>query len=775
MKLSVACGTIGAVSIDRTVPDAAAPAAGVRVAELRVEGMTCAACVGRVERKLGKLDGVRAVVNLATERALVEYPDGTDVATLVATVEKAGYGASEVVPEPSDTDAADVAARDDAALRSLRRRMAVALVLFIPLADLSLAMSLVPSLRFPFWQLVVVALALPVVVWAAWPFHVAAVRNLRHGTTSMDTLVSLGVIAASGWSLGALAFTDGAPAVGGWQAVLHPSGPLYLEVAAGVTTFVLAGRYFEARARRTAGAVMRSLAALRSDDVAVLDASGAEARVPVSRLRVGDRFVVRPGERIAADGAVVDGAAAVDTSAMTGEPVPVEVGPGDAVTAGTIPTGGRLVVRAGTVGARTRLGRMLAAVERAQAEKSSVQRLVDRVSSVFVPVVLGVAVLTFLGWMAGGAGWAGAFAPAVAVLIIACPCALGLATPTALMVATGRGAELGIFVKGYRALETTRAVDTVVLDKTGTLTEGRMSVADLACADGVDAGELLALAAAVESGSEHAIAAAIREHAAGALVVVPEVAGFRALPGLGARGVVDGREVTVGRLSLAGDLGALADAVAGWDADGRTTVAVVVDGALAGVIALADPVKPSAAPAVAEMVAMGLHPVLLTGDGAAAAGAVGSAVGIEQVEAGVMPDEKVELVRRLQADGATVAMVGDGVNDAAALATADLGIAVGSGTDVALEAADVVLVRDDLRVLPSTVELARATLRTVRGNLWWAFGYNVVAVPVAAAGLLNPLLAGAAMAVSSLLVVTNSLRLRKAVPDAPGAADEFGR
>ncbi len=763
------------MSLDRTVQDAAAPAGG-RVVELRVEGMTCAACVGRVERKLGKLDGVRAVVNLATERAVVEYPEGTDVATLVETVEKAGYGASAIVPEPeaADEDTAAAASRDDAALRSLRRRMAVALLLFIPIADLSLAMSLVPSLRFPYWQVVVAVLALPVVVWAAWPFHRAAARNLRHGTTSMDTLVSLGVIAASGWSLAALVFTDGAPAVGGWQAVLHPAGPLYLEVAAGVTTFVLAGRYFEARARRTAGAVMRSLAALRADEVAVLDAGGVETRVPVSRLRAGDRFVVRPGERIAADGAVVDGSAAVDTSAMTGEPVPVEVTAGDPVTGGTIATGGRLVVLAETVGAQTRLGRMIAAVERAQAEKSAVQRLVDRVSSVFVPIVLAVAVLTFVGWMVAGAGWAGAFAPAVAVLIIACPCALGLATPTALMVATGRGAELGIFVKGYQALETTRAVDTVVLDKTGTLTEGRMSVADLACADGVDADELLALAAAVESGSEHAIASAIREHATGALLLaVPEVTGFRALPGLGARGVVGGREVTVGRPSLAADLGSLSGVVAGWDAAGHSTVAVVVDGAVAGAIALADPVKPSAAAAVAEMIAMGLRPVLLTGDGEAAARAVATAVGIEQVEAGAMPDEKVDLVRWLQVEGATVAMVGDGVNDAAALATADLGIAVGSGTDVALEAADVVLVRDDLRVLPSAVELARATLRTVRGNLWWAFGYNVVAVPVAAAGLLNPLIAGAAMAVSSLLVVTNSLRLRRAVPDAPGAAEPF--
>ncbi|MBW0103550.1 heavy metal translocating P-type ATPase [Pseudonocardia sp. KRD-291] len=725
--------------------------------------MTCAACVGRVERKLGKLDGVRAAVNLATARALVEHPAGVQVDTLVATVEKAGYGASEVVPDPDGEDAADLATRDDAALRSLRLRMTVALLLFVPLADLSLAMSLVPSLRFPFWQAVVAVLALPVVVWAAWPFHRTAAANLRHGTTSMDTLVSLGVIAASGWSLGALVFTDGAPDTAtGWQAVLHPSGPLYLEVAAGVTTFVLAGRYFEARARRSAGEVMRSLAALESDDVAVLDADGTERRIVVPRLRAGDRFVVRPGERIAADGAVVEGVAAVDTSAMTGEPVPVEVAPGDLVVGGTIATGGRLVVRAEQVGADTRLARMLAAVERAQTEKSAVQRLVDRVSSVFVPVILVIALLTLLGWLLAGAGWAGAFAPAVAVVIIACPCALGLATPTALMVATGRGAELGIFVKGYQALETTRAVDTVVMDKTGTLTTGRMTVADLACAEGTDPGEMLARAAAVESGSEHAIAAAVCAHAEQSHVVVPAVTDFVPMPGLGARGVVDGHEVTVGRPSLAGELGPLAARVGEWDAAGRTTVAVTVDGAVAGVVALADPVKDSAVAAVAELLEMGLRPVLLTGDSPAAAQAVATAVGISEVHAGVLPDEKVDLVRKLQDGGATVAMVGDGVNDAAALAVADLGIAVGSGTDVALEAADVVLVRDDLRVLPTTVELARATMRTIRGNLWWAFGYNVAAVPVAAAGFLNPLLAGAAMAVSSLLVVTNSLRLRHA-------------
>ncbi|OLL76550.1 Lead, cadmium, zinc and mercury transporting ATPase, Copper-translocating P-type ATPase [Pseudonocardia sp. Ae168_Ps1] len=736
----------------------------VRTVELRIDGMTCAACVGRVERKLGKLDGVRATVNLATERAVVEHPPGTPVETLVETVRKAGYGATELRPASGDTG--DAATSDDTALRRLRTRMAVALVLFIPLADLSLAMSLVPTLRFPFWQWVVVALALPVVGWAAWPFHRTAFTNLRHGTTSMDTLVSLGVILASVWSLGEMAVTDTRTTLTGWDAVLHPSGPLYLEVAAGVTTFVLAGRYFEARARRTAGRVMRSLATLESDEVTVL-VDGTETTVPVGRLRAGDRFLVRPGARIAADGVVETGRAAVDTSAMTGEPVPVEVGPGDAVTGGTIPSGGRLVVVAEQVGADTRLARMIAAVERAQTEKSATQRLVDRVSSVFVPVVLGLALLTLGGWLLAGAGWAGSLGPAIAVVIIACPCALGLATPTALMVATGRGAELGIFVKGYRALETTRAADTVVLDKTGTLTTGRMTVADVATAAGTGADELLARAAAVESGSEHAIAAAIRTRAADLGLSVPALDDFAALPGLGARGTVDGVTVTVGRPPA--DAGGLADRLAGWEAAGHTVVAVHVGeadgpdpGELAGLVALSDPVKESAPVAVAELVAAGLRPVLLTGDRPAAAHAVAAACGITEVVAGALPDGKVDHVRALQEQGHTVAMVGDGVNDAAALATADLGVAVGSGTDVALEAADVVLVRDDLRVLPATVELARATMGTIRGNLWWAFGYNVAAIPVAMAGLLNPLLAGAAMAVSSFLVVTNSLRLRRA-------------
>ncbi|MFR9805473.1 heavy metal translocating P-type ATPase [Pseudonocardia sp. RS010] len=742
-----------------TTPDART---ADRTVELAIGGMTCAACVGRVERKLGKIGGVRAAVNLATERALVSAPAGVDDARLVETVEKAGYSARVVEPE------ADLEPEGPDTLRALRRRLTVALVLFVPLADLSLAMSLVPSLRFPYWQLVVALLALPVVGWAAWPFHAAAARNLRHGTTSMDTLVSLGVLAATAWSLVGLVTTAGQPPVAaGWEAVLHPAGPLYLEVAAGVTAFVLAGRYFEARARRRAGGVMRALALLRPDEVTLLeggadDAAGAtERRVPAGLLRVGDRFVVRPGERIAVDGTVTSGVAAVDTSAMTGEPVPVEAAPGDAVLGGTIATGGRLVVRADVVGADTRLGRMIAAVERAQAEKSATQRLVDRISSVFVPVVLLIAAGTLTGWLLAGGGTQQALAAAVAVVIIACPCALGLATPTALMVASGRGAELGIFVKGHRALETVRAVDTVVLDKTGTLTEGRMRVAAVACAADVDEADLVRRAGAVERASEHAIARAIAEHAVeaggGAL---PEVVDFAAEPGLGARGVVEGVDVAVGRPGALPP--ELAGPVAEWERAGRTVVTVTVADAVAGTFALVDPVPEASRRAVEGLRARGLRPVLLTGDSQAAARAVAEAVGIDEVHARVLPDDKVGLVARLRADGRVVAMVGDGVNDAAALAEADLGIAVGSGTDVALEAADLVLVRDDLRGLVSAIDLARSTLRTIRGNLVWAFGYNVAALPLAAAGLLNPLLAGAAMALSSLLVVTNSLRLRNA-------------
>ncbi|MHA6622542.1 heavy metal translocating P-type ATPase [Pseudonocardia sp. DLS-67] len=732
-------------------------AAGPTTVALAVGGMTCAACVGRVERRLGKLDGVFATVNLATGRATVTHPPDVPVADLVTAVERAGYTAQPILPDAPEPD-------PDDRVPDLRRRMAVALLLFVPVADLSIALSLVPGLRFPGWEMAIAALALPVVGWAAWPFHRTALAGLRHGSTTMDTLVSLGILTASAWSLWALAAGAGRPdETAGWAAVLHPSGPLYLEVAAGVTTFQLAGRYFEARARRAAGGAVRALGRLRPDQVHVLrgraDAE-AEHRVPVAHLRAGDRFVVRPGERIAADGEVVDGRAAVDTSTMTGEPVPVEAGPGDRVVGGTIALGGVLTVRADRVGEQTRLAGMVRAVRDAQAGKSAAQRLVDRVSAVFVPAVLALAVLTLVGWLLAGADAGTAVGRAVAVLVIACPCALGLATPTAIMVATGRGAELGIFVTGFRALEAVHAADTVVLDKTGTLTTGAMRVTAVCAVAGSTEEEVLALAAAVERASEHPVAAAVLDRAG--KIPLPAVTGFRALPGRGARAVVDGREVVIGRPDLFDDVAAVADRIAGWAETGATAVVVGVDGAVAGALAVADTVRPSAADAVAQLRAMGLTPVLLTGDAPAAARHVAAIVGIDEVHAGALPGEKVEFVRGLRERGRTVAMVGDGVNDAAALATSDLGIAIGSGTDVAVQAADLVLVRDDLTVLPTAVRIAGATIRTVRGNLAWAFGYNVVGVPLAVAGLLNPLVASAAMALSSLLVVSHSLRLRSA-------------
>jgi P-type Cu+ transporter len=740
-----------------TIPAGADTAAHPTTVQLAVGGMTCAACVGRVERRLGKLDGVLATVNLATGRATVTHPPDVQVADLVAAVERAGYTARPVAPDRPAHD-------PDDRVPDLRRRLAVALLLFVPVADLSIALSLVPALRFPGWELVVAAAALPVVGWAAWPFHRTALAGLRHHTTTMDTLVSLGILAASAWSLWTLATGAGrSDEAAGWAAVLHPSGPLYLEVAAGVTTFQLAGRYFEARARRAAGGAVRALGRLRPDEVSVLRGrAGAETehRVPVAHLRAGDRFVVRPGERIAADGTVVVGAAAVDTSAMTGEPVPVEVAPGDAVVGGTIAVGGVLTVHADRVGERTRLAGILRAVQDAQAGKSAAQRLADRVSAVFVPAVLALAALTLAGWLLAGTDAGTAVGRAVAVLVIACPCALGLATPTAIMVATGRGAELGIFVTGFRALESVHAADTVVLDKTGTLTTGAMRVTAVAAVAGTTEDELLALAAAVESASEHPIAAAVLDRAG--TTPLPALTGFRALPGRGARATVGGREVVIGRPDLFDDLAPVTDRITGWAEIGATVVVVGVDGAVAGALAVADTVRPSAADAVTQLRAMGLTPVLLTGDTPAAARHVAAIVGIDEVHAGALPEEKVELVRGLREQGRTVAMVGDGVNDAAALATADLGIAIGSGTDVAVQAADLVLVRDDLSVLPTAIRLAGATIRTVRGNLCWAFGYNLAAVPLAVAGLLNPLLAGAAMALSSLLVVSHSLRLRSA-------------
>jgi P-type Cu+ transporter len=735
---------------------------GAHEIELAVTGMTCAACAARVQRKLNGLDGVQATVNFATERATVTAPRTVTPAMLVAAVEQAGYGAEEARPDAQDDGerAADRAAY-------LRRRLIVALIFFIPLSDLSITLSLFPSLRFPGWQWLLIVLAAPVAGWAAWPFHHTAWRNLRHGTLTMDTLVSLGVTAASGWSLYAMFVLDSAayPHSAQYELFHASGGGIYLEVAAAVTTFLLAGRFFEARARRTAGEAMRKLAATGAKDVCVLDADGKERRVPVKELRPGDSFVVRPGEKIAADGEVVFGQSEVDRSMMTGESVPVEVARGDTVIGGTVALAGRLVVRADKVGKDTQLAHLIRLVEQAQAQKAAIQRLADRVSGVFVPTVLAMAGLTLVGWLAAGSTAEHAFSAALAVLIIACPCALGLATPAALVVACGRGATLGIFIKGYQALESSRSIDTVVLDKTGTVTTGVMSLAGLLPADGASRAELLRRAGSVELASEHAVAAAISAAARDEHAALSQPEDFTALPGLGARGVVDGMQVTVGRERLLRDVGLrvpgeLSGQAREWERRGMTTVLVGWQTAAHGVLAVADTVKPSAAPAVNELRGLGLRTVLLTGDNEATARAVGALAGVDEVIAGAMPADKAGIVAGLQADGRAVAMVGDGVNDGPALAAARLGLALGSGTDVAISAADLILLRDDLMAVPEAIRLARGTFRTIRRNLGWAFGYNAAAIPLAAVGLLNPLIAAAAMALSSLFVVWNSLRLR---------------
>ncbi|WP_134731931.1 MULTISPECIES: heavy metal translocating P-type ATPase [Amycolatopsis] len=737
----------------------AAPAATpTRQLDLAVGGMTCAACAARVERSLGKLDGVRATVNYATERATVHYPPDLDPASLVATIERAGYTAAvrgEATPE-----------NRDARVRDLRRRLIVAAVLAVPLGNLSITLALVPSLRFPLWELVCLLLATPVVFWSAAPFHRAALRNLRHRSSSMDTLVSLGMLASYLWSAVSVLIGSGSEA-GYWigfGATAPGADSVYLDVAAGVTTFLLAGRYFEARSRRGAADLLGALDALAAKDVRILRADGEEL-VGIGELAVGDRFVVRPGEKIAADGTVDSGLSTVDVSAITGEPVPAEVGPGNRVIGGSINLNGRLVVRAEAVGARSQLAQMSALAERAQERKAAVQRLADRVCAVFVPVVSALAVLTLAGWLLTGNPVRDAFGAAVSVLIIACPCALGLATPTALMVGVGRGAQLGILVKGPDALEASRTVDTVVLDKTGTVTEGRMTLSETRAFGSFSPTEVLHLAAAVEASSEHPIAAAI---VAAGPAVLP-AAEFEALPGLGARGVVEGTAVVVGRPRLLADEGIsvgpeVEAAVASAEAGGATVVLVSAAGQVAGMLAVRDEVKPSARAAVAQLHRLGLKTVLLTGDNEVTAQAVAAEVGIPDVLAGVLPSEKAAAVSALQDKGHRVAMVGDGVNDAPALATADLGLAVAEGTDLALRSADIILVRDDLSVLPDAIRLAQRTLRTIRGNLVWAFGYNVAALPLAACGLLNPLIAGAAMSLSSVLVVANSLRLRNFAP-----------
>ena len=727
----------------------------LRRVELDVSGMSCAACAARVETKLNKVDRVHASVNFATGVATVDAPDEVATADLCEVVRRAGYQAAPRVRLPVDQ-----ADPDDVKARNLLRRLLVAAILFVPLSDLSVMFAVVPSTRFTGWGWLLTALAAPIVTWAAWPFHRVALRNARHHTASMETLISVGITAATLWSLSTI-FAGGRPRQthGVWQALMA-SDAIYLEVAAGVTVFVLAGRYFEARAKSRAGSALRALAALSARNVTILLPDGGEMVIPADELKEQQRFVVRPGETIAADGLVVDGTAAIDMSAMTGEAKPVRARPGASVIGGTVVCDGRLIVEAAAVGADTQFAGMVRLVEEAQAQKADAQRLADRIAGVFVPVVFVIALATAAGWVLSGAGADRGFAAALAVLVIACPCALGLATPTAMMVASGRGAQLGIFLKGYRALETIRAVDTVVFDKTGTLTTGRLAVTAVVAADGWEPDEVLGLGAAVEAASEHAVATAIVAATGDRRPVVD----FSAIAGRGVAGTVGEHRVTVGRPSWVSRRSPAPIAVERARRDheslGETVVFVSVDDVVCGAIAVADAIKDSAAEAVAALHRRGLRTVLLTGDNGAAAGAVAAQVGIDEVIAEVLPEGKVEVIEQLRDRGRVVAMVGDGINDGPALASADLGLAIGRGTDVAIGAADIILVRDNLDIVPQALDLARATLRTVRINMVWAFGYNVAAIPIAAAGLLNPLIAGAAMAFSSFFVVSNSLRLR---------------
>ena len=771
-------------------------AAARQAVELSIGGMTCASCAARVEKKLNKLDGVTATVNFATEKAAVSFPSTVTPDDLIAVVERTGYTAALPVPPAEPEAGAEAGMRADGGEAAvLRRRLLISLLLAVPVVVL----AMVPALQFRNWQWLSLALAAPVAVWGAWPFHRAALVNARHGAATMDTLISVGVTASLAWSLYALFFGDAGRTgmrmpftlLAGHAGAGAGASAIYLDAAAGVTVLILLGRYFEARAKRRSGAALRALAALGAKDAAVLR-DGREVRVPVAGLAAGDLFVVRPGEKIAVDGVVESGASAVDASMLTGEPVPVEVTAGDAVTGGCVNASGRLVVRATRVGADTELARITRLVEAAQRGKAPVQRLADRVSAVFVPVVIVIALGVLAAWLAAGQGPAAAFTAAVAVLIIACPCAMGLATPTAILVGTGRGAQLGILIKGPEVLESTRTIDTIVLDKTGTITTGKMSLADVVPAPGEDERELLRLAGAAEDGSAHPIAVAVavgaRQRLAAGLrdgglrdgaadgglrdgglpgAGLPQAEDFASYHGLGVTAVVDGHAVAVGRSSWLADQWAqpvpqpLADRAARAEAAGQTAVFAGWDGAVRGVLIVADTVKPTSAEAITRLRGMGLRPVLLTGDNERAARFVADAVGIDEVIAGVLPEGKATAVKELQAAGRVVAVAGDGVNDAAALAQADLGLAMGTGTDAAIEAAGLTLVRGDLSGVPDAIGLSRRTLATIKGNLFWAFAYNAAAIPLAALGFLSPLIAGAAMAFSSVFVVTNSLRLRR--------------
>ncbi|HET9893332.1 MAG TPA: heavy metal translocating P-type ATPase [Streptosporangiaceae bacterium] len=739
---------------------------GIATVLLDVGGMTCASCAARIERVLGRIDGVHAQVNFATEQATITHDARSTVNDLITAVQDAGFTASvhreaKAEPEPRGDEAPRARQADP-----LAQRLIISIVLAVPVA----AMGMIEPLQFRYWQWLSLALASPVIVWGAWPFHRAAWLALRHRTATMDTLVSLGVLAAFMWSLFTLFF--GYAGVTGMRMpfTLQPTAGfslhhIYLEVGAVLTVLILAGRQAEQRARRKAGAALRALLELGAKDVAVLR-DGSEIRIPVDQLAVDDLFVTRPGEKIATDGQIVTGSSAVDASLLTGESVPVEVGPGDNVTGATTNTSGRLVIRATHVGAATQLAQITRLVTRAQAGKAPVQRLADRVAAVFVPVVVVLGLATFSGWLAAGAGIELAFTSAIAVLVIACPCALGLATPTALLVGTSRGAQLGILIKGPEILESTRRIDTVVLDKTGTLTTGVMTVAETVAAPGHNAREVLAIAGALEDGSEHPIGRAVTAAARASGGALPVAADFAAIAGRGVLGTVGCRPALAGQLRWLAESGyeipgELLAAQARAESAGRTAVAVGWEGAARGLLVVADSVKPEGVQAIGELSRLGLRSVLLSGDNARAARAVGAEVGIADVHAGVSPAQKAEFVRRLRAQGRVVAMVGDGVNDAAALAEADLGIAIGAGTDVAIEASDITLVRDDLAMVADAVRLSRRTLATIKANLFWAFAYNVAAIPLAALGLLNPMIAGAAMACSSVFVVTNSLRLRR--------------